>query len=65
MENCVGQFRIELFNTYPPNNPIARQAKIRELQWHRTRFHFAVWLHQVNEEWVVLDTCRWQEGVAF
>jgi hypothetical protein len=60
-----GEFRIGLFNTYPPGDPKAAQARIRELQWHRARYHVAVWLHQVNGEWVVLNTCRWKEGIAF
>jgi hypothetical protein len=60
-----GEFRVELYNTYPPGDPKASQARIKELQWHRARYHVAVWLHQVNGEWVVLDTCRWIEGIAF
>ena len=60
-----GEFRVELYNTYPPNDPVARQARILELQWHYTRYHIAVWLHRVQDEWVVLDTCRWKEGIVF
>jgi hypothetical protein len=60
-----GEFRVELYNTYPPGDPKAAQARIKELQWHRARYHIAVWLHQVNGEWVVLDTCRWKEGIVF
>jgi hypothetical protein len=59
------EFRVELYNTYPPGDPTASKARIKELQWHRARYHVAVWLHQVNGEWVVLDTCRWKEGVVF
>jgi hypothetical protein len=64
-ESPGGEFRVELYNTYPPNDPKARQARIRELQWHRARYSIAVWLHQINGEWVILDTCRWQKGVEF
>jgi hypothetical protein len=60
-----GEFRVELYNTYPPGDPTAAKARIKELQWHRTRYHIAVWLHQVNGEWVGLNTCRWKEGVVF
>src|SRR5712692_6256773 len=49
-----GENRVELYNTYPPDDPKAAQARIKELQWHRARYHIAVWLHQVNGEWVVL-----------
>ena len=64
-DSPLGEFRVELYNTYPPRHPNAAQARIKELQWHRKRYHIAVWLHQVNGEWVVLDTCRWKDGVEF
>jgi hypothetical protein len=57
-----GEFRVELYNTYPPGDPKAAQARIKELQWHWARYHIAVWMHEVNGEWVVLDTCRWKEA---
>jgi hypothetical protein len=60
-----GEFRVELHNTYPPDDAEAAQAKIRELQWHRVRYHVAVWMHQVHGEWVVLNTWRWKAGVDF
>lgn len=60
-----GEFRVELFNTYPPNDPKTADVRIKEMQWHRMRYHVAVWMHQVNGEWVVLDTCRWKEGIVF
>jgi hypothetical protein len=66
MADCPGgEFRIELYNTYPLSDPKAAQARIKELQWHRPRHRIAVWLHQVNCEWIVLDTCRWKEGIVF
>jgi hypothetical protein len=60
-----GEFRVELFNTYPPGDPKTKNVQIKEMQWHRHRYHVAVWLHMVNGEWLVLDTCRWQKGVVF
>ena len=59
-----GEFRVGLYNTYPPNDQTA-DVKIKELQWHRKGYSVAVWLHQVKGEWIVLDTCRWKEGVVF
>jgi hypothetical protein len=64
-ENPGGEFRVELCNTYAPSDPRAADARIKELQWHRPRYHIAVWFHQVDGEWVVLDTCRWKEGTVF
>lgn len=60
-----GEFRVELYNTYPPGDPKGSQARIQELQWHRARYYIAVWLHQVNGEWVVLNALRWKQGVVF
>jgi hypothetical protein len=60
-----GEFRVELYNTYPPGDANAAEARIKELQWHRTRYHIAVWLHKVDDRWVVLNTCRWMEGIVF
>lgn len=60
-----GEFRVELYNTDPPNAPKTLDVRIKELQWRRTRYHIAVWMHLVNGEWLVLDTCRWREGIAF
>jgi len=65
MAECVGELRTELFNTYPPDDPKVQQVLIKEWQWDRVGYHTALWMHQVNGEWVVLDTCRWKDGVAF
>lgn len=60
-----GEFRVELYNTYPPSDPNTKDVRIKEIQWHRLRYDVVVWLHFVNGEWLVLDTCRWQGGVVF
>jgi hypothetical protein len=65
MADCCDEFRIELFNVYPPTDPRTAQVRIKEFQWHHRRYHIAVWFHQVNGEWVAVDTCRWKEGIAF
>lgn len=48
-----GEFRVELYNTYPPNDRETMDVRIKELQWHRSRYHIAVWTHLVNGEWIV------------
>lgn len=65
MSGCAGEFRVELFNTYPPQDPNSAQVQIQELQWHYERYHVAVWFHEPKGKWIVLDTCRWEEGVEF
>ena len=61
----AGEFRVGLLNTYPPDDPKTADVRIKEMQWHRMRYHVAVWMHQVNGEWVVLNKCRWKEGTVF
>jgi hypothetical protein len=65
MSECHGEFRIELLNTYPFNDPRLKDVLILELQWHHWRYHVAVWLQRVRGQWLVLDTCRWKAGVVF
>ena len=59
------EFRIELYNIYPPDDPKTASVTIRELQWHYATYSIAVWLHRVKGKWIVLNTCRWKEGVVF
>jgi len=65
MADCGDKFRCELFNTYPPTDPRTAGVRIIELQWDRSRYHIAVWFHEMNGEWVVLNTCHWKKGVEF
>lgn len=65
IEKAVGEFRIELLNTYPPWHLRSWGVRIREWQWKYREFSIAVWFHRVNGRWVVLDTCRWKKGVVF
>ena len=59
------EFRVELYNIYPPDDPKTASVTIRELQWHYATYHVAVWLHRVKGKWTVIDTCRWKKGVLF
>jgi hypothetical protein len=65
MGGGLDEFRCELQNTYPPGDPRSFGVRIKEWQWRYPGFSLAIWFHQVNGEWVVLDTCRWKDGVAF
>jgi hypothetical protein len=50
---------------YPPDRPDSRDVAIKELWWKRRRYTVVVWFHQVGEQWIAFDTCRWKEGVEF
>ncbi len=65
MDQPMPEFRVELYNTYPPDDPKTWLVKIRERQWRRCRYSIAVWFHQVDGRWVALDTCRWKKDVVF
>jgi hypothetical protein len=66
MANSPGdEFRIALFNFYPPDRPGSGDAPIKELWWKHRRYSVVVWFHKVGDRWIALDTCRWKQGVAF
>ena len=63
--DCGVEFRVEIFNTYDPRKPENTSVPIREVVWDRSGYSVAVWFHQVDSEWVALDTLRWVDGVQF
>jgi len=65
MDEALGEFRIELYNTYPPDSPDNKYVEIREFTWEYPRHRLTVWFHKPNETWVALDTCRYRNGIAF
>jgi len=56
---------VEIHNTYHPDDPATDGVKIKELRWDRAGFTEAVFMHEVGGSWVVLESCRWKDGVAF
>ena len=60
-----GELGMWLCELYPHDRPESRDVAIRELWWEHNRFTVVVWFHKVGEQWVALDTCRWQKGVVF
>ena len=65
MARATGEFRVELFNTYPPGAPGNATVHIIEMRWDHVPYHVAVWFHRVDGQWVALDTCRWKRGIRF
>ncbi len=62
---CCGEFRIELFNTYPPGRFGNANVEIKELWWKYPDYTLVVWFHQAGGKWMALDSCRWRKGVEF
>jgi hypothetical protein len=65
MSGCCDEFRIELWNAYSPKDPATANVRIKELIWTYAQYSIAVWFHQVDGQWIALDTCRWQKGIVF
>jgi hypothetical protein len=65
MKECCTEFQIELYNTYPPDEPAHADVMIREWTWSYDGYAVTVWLHRVDETWVVLDTSRYSDDVEF
>lgn len=65
VSQAVDEMRGPLLNTYPLSNPANANVMIEESHWKDGEYWIALWFHQVNGEWVVLDSCRWHKDVAF
>ncbi|MGC9367338.1 MAG: hypothetical protein ACP5FK_09920 [bacterium] len=60
-----GEFRVELYNTYPLTDSGNLDVPIQELWWEDGDYYITLWLHQVNGEWVVLNSYRWHKDLEF
>jgi hypothetical protein len=65
MSKASGEFRVELQNTYPLTNPANSTVQIEEMTWRDGDYWITLWLHKIDEQWVVLDSCRWHKDVQF
>lgn len=65
MAECCDEFRVELYNTYPPDEAAHAEVRIRELWWKDGEYWVTVWLHRQDAEWIVLDSLRWHKELVF
>ena len=65
MNECVGELRVTLFNTYPPSLPNLADIEIRELTWDFPQNKFTVWFHRPNGKWTVLETFSYETEAVF
>jgi hypothetical protein len=65
MTQAANEMRSRLFNTYPLSNPANAKVIIQESQWDDGNYWITLWFHQVNGQWIVLDSCRWRKDVLF
>ena len=65
MDEPLGEFQVELYNTYPPGSPDNKNVQIRECTWQHAHHRVTVWFHKPHNEWVALDSCRYGNDVVF
>jgi hypothetical protein len=65
MKEPMHEFRVELLNFYPQDQPENRDVEIRELWWKDGDYNITVWFHQIQGQWQVLDTRRWHKDIDF
>ena len=62
MSECCSEFRIELWNTYPPDDPAAESVRIRELTWDLSGHYLTVWADSASGRWQVLENVIYPQG---
>jgi len=65
MSAVLGEMREPLLRTYPLSEPENADVMIEELWWKDGEYWTTLWFHQVNSQWIVLESCRWHEDVLF
>lgn len=63
--DVAGEFQIEIWNTYPPDDPVAFQVPLHGATWHDGDDRITLWYHTVDNEWVVFESCRWHKDIVF
>lgn len=63
--STLPEFYIEVHNTYDPDDPATEGVVIREFKWEYEGYSKAIFLHLVGDEWMVLESVRWKDGVEF
>ena len=64
MGDCCNEYDVELLNTYPPGQG-HDAVEIERWTWIYDGYVVALWFHQVDGTWTVLDTVRYGEGTQF
>lgn len=65
MGECCHEFEVELYNTYPPDEPEHADVPIRQRSWHVGDHILTAWFHQKDHEWIVLNTHLWHKDTEF
>ena len=62
--DCCSEYDIELYNTYPPNSG-HDDLEIARWTWQYDGYTVAIWLHQVEGTWIVLNSVRYSARTEF
>ncbi len=60
-----GEFRVELYNTYPNDKGQNADVEIREATWRKGADNLTIWFHEVNGEWVEVHRLTWDKNAEF
>ena len=61
----VPEFRIELYNDFPPGDPASAEVRIKEDTWRLDGYRFTMWSHQPEGRWQALQAVSYVDGVQF
>jgi hypothetical protein len=64
MGDGIPEFRIELFNTYPPGDE-HKDVQILEHTYQLDGYKFTVWYHEQDKGWRGLEAVSYSDGVDF
>ena len=67
MAECCHEFEIELYNTYPPDDPATATVPIQEWTYDYDGYALTLWLHAPDpvRGWVVLNNIRYDDDIRF
>ena len=65
MNDVVGEFHVELFNTYPIAKKENRNVEIKEFNWRDGDYNITLWFHNISGKWIVFESLRWLVGTEF
>lgn len=66
LKDAIGGLREPaLKKHYKVEDESNRHVEIEELWWRDGAFWLTLWLHRVNHNWVVFESCRWRATIQF
>ncbi|WP_371328698.1 hypothetical protein [Hafnia sp. HMSC23F03] len=62
----VGEYYIDIENTYRSTNPELKNIPIKEMFWHiNSNLNLTCWFHYKDRKWTVISYIFWEPGTLF